>query len=228
MTRREALGGGPGWRQVLAPAAALGLGSAVLVALVVVARNTGGGSPPPEPGAMVMPVGAAYAAFTVERVEGANLAVSGSDGARLVAIPPATPVWLLEPATLGDALAGLPVAVIGVPNEVRNATLRAVVIGVGGAAPGFVAGPFAGHEVWGEANALPLVSGTVSRVEEGGRLVILTAAGEAEVWMGAGAPLLVAREGSFDEVQPGDRVAVRLGADGGLDPSRGILVWPGD
>lgn len=177
---------------------------------------------------MVMPVGACYVAFTVERVDGANLAVSGWDGGRFVALAPATPVWLLEPATLGHALVGLPVAVVGVPNEVRNATLRAVVIGVEGAAPGFVAGPFAGHEVWGEANALPLVSGTVSRVEEEGRLVILTVAGEAEVWVGAGALLLVAREGRFDEVVPGDRVAVRRGADGGLDLNGGILVWRGD
>jgi len=221
------MGKRPGVGPVLAPAAAVGFVVAVLAGIIVAARNTGGEAAPPPPGPMAMPAEPAFATFTVERIAGATLAVSGPGGALELAVPPGVRVWLLRAATPGDAAPGLNVAVIGVPNEVRNATVRAIVIGAPGAAAGAVAGPFAGHEAFGGEGALPLVGGTVLEAGDG-QLVLSTAAGEAVVWVVDGAPLFAAREGRIEDVRPGDRIAVLRASDGSLDPAQGLLVVPGD
>lgn len=213
-------------RQLILPVAAAAGVVACLVAVIIAARQTGGGGAPQEPGPMAMPAGAGYAAFTVERAEAGRLAVSGGTGASELTVPPGTRVWVLEPAGPGDIRPGMQAAVIGVPNEVRNAAIRAIVVGEGGTA-GATAGPFAGHEALGEAAALPLVTGRVERVEAG-RMVLATAAGEAAVWFAEGAPLFAARERTGEAIGPGDRVGVLLDAAGQPDPAAGLLVLPGD
>lgn len=213
-------------RQLILPVAAAAAVVACLLAVIVAARQTGGGGAPPEPGPMAMPAGAGYATFTVERADRGRLTVSGGTGAGELAVPPGTRVWVLEPIGPGDLRPGMRAAVVGVPNEVRNAAVRAIVVGEGGP-EGATAGPFAGHEALGEAAALPIVTGQVERVEAG-RMVLRTAAGEADVWFTEGAPLFAARERAFDTVGPGDRVGVLLDAAGQPVPAAGLLVLPGE
>jgi hypothetical protein len=167
---------------------------------------------------------AAYATFTVERVELGRLVVSGGSVTELT-VGRETRAWRLAPADAGAVTAGATLAVIGVPNEVRNAAIRAIVVGdPGNPLP---AGPFGGHEALGERFALPIVVGPVVRVEEG-RAVIRTGAGEATVWPGEGAPVFRVREVEIDDIGPGDRVGVLLDRDGRPDPGRGLLVMRGE
>lgn len=215
------------WRQAAAPAAIVVVAAGILASIVVAARGTGGGGAPPTPGPMAVPRGANFAAFNVERVEGTDLAGSGAAGPVRLAVPESAPVWVLERAGEADAAPGMPAAVIGVPNEVRNATIRAIVLGEAGTVEGRVAGPFGGHEALGEPAALPLVTGIIETVEPG-RFVLATAGGRAEVWWEEEAPLYVARGRGLDVVGPGDRVAVLLNEAGELDPGRGLLVLPGE
>jgi hypothetical protein len=218
-------------RQFVLPATLALVVVASLVGVVAVARQAGEGGAPAPAGPMAMPQGPGHAAFTVKRAEGDRIAVSGGTGAEELRIPAGAPAWRLEPATPAVFEAGRPVVVVGVPNEVRNLTIRAIVVGgepaVGGTVAEGVAGPFSGHEVFGEPTALPVISGVVARVE-GDRVVLTTAAGEVTVWVTGDAPLLLARRADPAEVTPGDRVAVLLDASAAPDLARGMLLQGGE
>ncbi|PFG74257.1 hypothetical protein A9A59_1472 [Tepidiforma thermophila] len=211
-------------RQLVLPVGAAVFVLAALAAVVAAARQTGSGDAPPTPGAMQLPRIAAYATFTVERVEPGRLVVSGGSVSELP-VGAETRAWRLEPADADAVQTGAAIAIIGVPNEVRNAAIRAIIVGDPGS-PG-PAGPFGGHEALGERFALPMVVGTVVRVEEG-RAVIRTGAGEATAWPGEGAPVFRVREVEVDDIRPGDRVGVLLDRDGRPDPGRGLLVMRGE
>ncbi len=214
------------FKQLLLPAAAAAAVVICLVAVILAAREAGRGGAPPEPGPMTMPSGPGYTTFTVERAEAGRFTVSGGTGAGELAVPLDSRAWVLEPAAERAILPGMQAAVIGVPNEVRNAAVRLVVVGQGDG-PGRTAGPFAGHEALGEAAALPLVTGRVERVEDG-RMVLRTSGGEAEVWFREGAPVYVARERTAEAVRPGDRVGVLLAGGGQPNLAAGLLVFPGE
>jgi hypothetical protein len=210
-------------RQLVLPIGAAVFVLAALVAVVAAARQTGSGDAPPTPGPMTLPRTAGYATLTVVRTEPGRLVVSGGGVAELP-VGAGTRAWRLEPADADAVETGAGVAIIGVPNEVRNAAIRAIVVGEAGSAG--PAGPFGGHEALGDP-ALPLITGTVTGVENG-RATVRTAAGEVSVWLGPGAPVFRVRETGVEALQPGDRVGVLLDRDGRPDPGRGLLMMRGE
>ncbi len=219
----------PGLVRAVVPAA-LGLVVAgSLVGIILAAREAGsGGQAPPTPGPMVMPRTAGFAVLTVERVEGDRLVVAGGPTTTLV-VPAGTPAWRIEPVTVEEVRPGMRIAVVGVPNEVRNATIRLIVVAEAGEADGdgTLAGPFGGHETLGETMAQPLIRGVVTEVRDG-QLTVETSSGTATVWTDEGAPLAAARRAHAGGVRPGDRLAVLLDAAGNPDAARGVLLMAGE
>ncbi|GIW15921.1 MAG: hypothetical protein KatS3mg063_1774 [Tepidiforma sp.] len=224
MERAGNSGGFGGVRQLVLPIGAAVFVVVALGAVVAAAQRTGNGDAPPTPGPMTLPRTVGYATLTVVRTEPGRLVVSGGGVAELP-VGAGTRAWRLEPADADAVETGAAMAIIGVPNEVRNAAIRAIVVGEAGSAG--PAGPFGGHEALGEPTALPLITGTVTGVENG-RATVRTAAGEVSVWLGPGAPVFRVRETGVEALQPGDRVGVLLDRDGRPDPGRGLLVMRGE
>lgn len=222
-TRR---GAASGLRAVVAAGVALTAAAALLLAVVLGARVSGGDDAPPEPRPFVGPAGEAYAAFDVERVDGTTLRLSGSSGALELEIPERTPAWLLREAEPTAVEAGMAIAVLAVPNEVRNFAVRAVVAGAAGDSER-PAGPFWGHEVAGEAGVLPVITGTVERTEAD-RLEVRTVAGPTTIWLTPDAPLLLAARAAPGDVGAGDRVAFVTDAEGKPRPDLGMLIARGE
>lgn len=200
-----------------------------LVGIIIAAREAGGSNAvPPTPGPMEAPRSAGFVLLMVERVEGDRLAVAGGPASEMT-VPGGIRAWRMERATPAQIQPGMRMAVVGVPNEVRNATIRLIVVADATEADeaGRVAGPFQGHETLGEPTALPLVNGVV-RETAGDRVAIETASGPATVWLAEGAPVAVVRRVDAASVRPGDRLAVLLDRDGSPDLGRGILLMAGD
>jgi len=223
----------PRW---LLPAGLVVVFVAALAGVVLFARDAAEPDAPPAPGAFTVPPGPSWVSYDVERAEGGSLRlVTGSgqqSNALDLAIGPDTPAWILEPASLAELRTPLVVNVIGIPNEVRNFTIRLLAFapGTGGEdlAGEFVPlrGGFAGHEVSEDARERPVVSGVVERFS-GNTGYVRTQAGTLTIELGDGAPVRLLREARASDIRAGDRVALFLGPDGRPDLSLGVLVLPG-
>ncbi|WP_322795729.1 hypothetical protein [Tepidiforma sp.] len=219
-------GGVSGLRAVVAAGAAVAAAAVLLLAVVVGARVSGGSEAPPEPGPFVRPAGEAYAAFDVERVDGNVLRLSGSGGTLELEVPDRAPAWLLVEAESTRVAPGMAIAVLAVPNEVRNFAIRAIVAGEGRESER-PAGQFWGHEVAREAGVLPVITGTVERVEAD-RIEVRTGAGSATVWLTPDAPLYLAVRTGPGDVGAGDRVAFVTDTEGKPLPGQGLLILRGE
>lgn len=219
-------GGVSGVKAAALAAGVLAAAAAVLLAVLGSARLSSQTSAPPEPGPFALPAGAGYAAYDVVGVEGAVLRLSGSGDALELEIPEQTPAWRLVEADSAGIDPGMAIAVLAVPNEVRNFAVRAIVAGEGGEA-GRPAGQFWGHEVAREAGVLPVITGTVERVAAD-RVEVRTAAGPATIWLTAAAPLYLAVRAGPGDIAAGDRVAFVTDADGKPLPGPGVLIARGD
>lgn len=219
-------GGISGVKAAALAAAVLAVVATVLLAVLGSARLSSQTSAPPEPGPFALPAGAGYAAYDVVGVDGAVLRLSGSGSALELEVPERTPAWRLVEADSAGIDPGMAIAVLAVPNEVRNFAVRAIVAGEPGET-GRPAGPFWGHEVVREAGVLPVVTGTVERVAAD-RVEVRTAAGPATVWLTAEAPFYLAVRTGPRDIAPGDRVAFVTDADGKPRPEPGVLISRGE
>lgn len=219
----------------LLPVALVVVFVAALAGVLVLARQAAESDAPPEPDAFGGAPPTGWLTFDVERAEAGQLRLVAGGGKQSEAIDLAigaeTPVWLLEPASLADLRAPLVVNVIGIPNEVRNFTIRLLAFGP---APGsealtgeFVplAGGFAGHETSQDARERPVVSGIVERFD-GATAFVRTVSGQVTIEIEPGAPVRLLRKGNAGAISAGDRVAFRRGSDGGPDLGGGVLVLP--
>jgi hypothetical protein len=209
----------------------------VLVAVVVLARRASEPDAPPEPPTFTVPAPASpVVVFDVEAADGGRLRVSGGDstgrqsGVDLVLDPSAT-VDLVEPVAAADLKAGDWLTVAGIPNEVKNFSIRALVVLPGPGAPGADGiarspGGFSGGEASRDGRERPVFGGVIERVE-GGTVVLKTAAGQVTVTTTALAPLRRLRTATAQEIHAGDRIALWATRDGQPDTGRGVLVLVG-
>jgi hypothetical protein len=220
----------------LIPVGLFALLIAGLIALFLFAREAGKSEEPPQPPAFVAPELKTYTAFDVEGNAGGKLKVSSGRAEDASSsdldLPAGTRVWFMEPAEAADIKPPLKVNVIGIPNEVRNYTLRMMVF----AAP---EGPitfeepfiplfdgFFGHEPSRDLRERVVLSVLLESFD-GRNGVTSTANGPGTLYVDPGAPVRLVRSGSPAEIQPGDRIAIHDAADGSPDTSKGVLVLVG-
>jgi len=207
-----------------------------LVAIVVLARRASQPDAPAEPGAFAFAATQHTAAWNVERVDGLTLTVSGGpQGTFDLAIPPSTPIEVLEPMAPSEIASGAWLTVVGVPNEVKNFAIRLLVIVVTPGASGddglrLSASGFAGHETARDKKEAALLGGVVDSVGAS-QVTVRTANGTVDVSLAQGAPLrrlrAVGPASDGYPVRSGDRVAVHLNSDGTPNVGAGILVFTG-
>lgn len=186
-------------------AALLALGAAAVAVPLLLTRE----SPPPEPPPFAPPAPGFRLTEVVAVGEGQPLL---SD--RTIQLEATTLVERLEPISPQEVERGNVVAVVGLPDEVRNYRIVLLVVLPSGGEEGQPRTPagFAGHEPFG-ANATTVAWGTVAGIE--GRTVRLE---RREFGMTLtledGAPLVRIARGDPSGLQPGDRLAVRLDPEG--------------
>ena len=209
----------------------------LLVTVVVLARRASEPDAPPEPAAFAAPAAAtAVLVFDVEAADAGRLRLSGGEGAARqsgvdLVLPPSAAADLLEPAAAADLKAGDWLTVAGIPNEVKNFSIRALVVLAGTGAPGpdgFVRSPggFTGGEASRDARERPVLGGVIERVD-GSNVALKTTAGPVTVTLTASAPLRRLRTATAQEIRAGDRIALWATRDGQPDTGRGVLVLVG-
>ena len=223
LPRRRAF---PAW---IAPLALLLALVALFATVILLARRAAAPDVPPEPGAFERPSPVRpVVALDVQQADGGRLTLS--DGSRDVPLDSGVRVEALRPATAEQIRPGDWLAVVGVPNEVRNFAIRSLVVLPSPGAPdheGVVRSPggFAGHEASRDQNERPVMGGVVTAVD-GRRIVLQGAAGPITVELTPNAPLRRLSEMRADEVREGDRIA--FSADSGrVTDARSLLVLPG-
>ena len=223
LPRRRAF---PPW---IAPLALL-LGLLALFGTVILlARRAAAPDVPPEPPTFERPSPVRPVVALDVQQAGAGR-VTLSDGSRDVPLDSALRVEALRPATAEQIRPGDWLAVIGIPNEVRNFSIRSLVILPSPAQPdqeGVVrsAGGFAGHEASRDQNERPVMGGVVTAVE-GRRVTLQGPAGPMTVELSPNAPLRRLTEIRPDEIREGDRIAFSAGS-GRVTDARSVLVLPG-
>jgi len=201
---------------------------AAFAAVILLARRAAEPDVPPEPVAFRPPAPAhPVIALDVQQASGGR--VSLSDGSRDVTVAQDARIEVQRPATAAEIRPGDWLAAIGVPNEVRNFSIRSLVLIAEPAAPdadGVVRSPggFAGHETSRDPSERPLLGGVVEAVD-GPRVTLRGPTGPIAVTLTPNAPLRRLSQGGTGDVHEGDRIAF-IGADA-LGDARSVLVLPG-
>ena len=209
---------------------------AALIAVVVFARESSKSDAPPQPPAFVAPQLVTYTAFDVEANDGGKLKVSSGAAQTATSsdleLPAGTRVWIMEPAIAADLEPPLKVNVIGIPNEVRNYTIRLMVAAEPGGAVTFdqpfieLFDGFYGHEASRDARERVVLSVLLESFD-GRDGVTQTANGPGTLYIDNGAPLRLVVSAGPGDIEPGDRLALHHGANGTPDPALGVLVLRG-
>lgn len=186
-------------------AALLALGTAAVAVPLLLTR----GSPPPEPPPFAPPTPGFRLTEVVAVGEGPPLLAD-----RTIQLGETTLVERLQPISPQDVELGDLLAVVGVPDEVRNYRIVLLLVLPSGGDEGQprTAAGFTGHEPFG-ANATTVAWGTVASIE--GRTVRLERREfGTTLTLEDGAPLVRAARGDLTSLQPGDRLAIRFDAEG--------------
>lgn len=197
-------------------------------AVVLLARRSGQSDLPPEPPAFVAPAPVRpVIALDVQQSGGGRFTLS--DGSRDASPRPDARVELLRPIEAAQVRPGDWITVIGIPNEVRNFSIRSIVVLASPAPPDAdgirrSAGGFAGHEASRDGSERPILAGLVERVD-GERVTLAGPTGPVAVTLGPRAPLYRLERADTGAVREGDRIAF-LSAPS-LDAATAILVLPG-
>ena len=209
---------------------------AMLLGIVLFARQAGKSDVPPEPGAFQRPANRDYQGYDVEASENGAVKLTTGAGQQSVTVDiqlgNSDRIWLLDAATAADLKPPLIVNVISIPNEVRNYTIRLMAFAPAPANVTFdgdfipLADGFAGYEPSRDTNERAVVSAILESFD-GRNGVTRTSTGPGTLYIDAGAPIRLLRQGAATDVKPGDRVALHLDAQGKPDPSRGVLVLTG-
>lgn len=203
-----------------------------ILAVVVLAARSGGSDAPPRPAPFAPPAPSrVFSAYDVREVTGdvLTLAVAGSTADRpaSVTLRSGVVVEVLAPATARDIQPGDWITIIGVPNEVRNYSITAIV-----AIPPPHGEPvesfrttqagFLGYEPIRDVEQVPILGGEVTAVD-GDTLTLTGPDGPVTLTLTEAAPLVRVSTGDAGAIAEGDRIAVL-----GTSPAEAeaVLVLP--
>jgi hypothetical protein len=215
----------PAW---LLPALLALLLAAAIAAVILLARRASAPDVPPAPAAFQRP-SPTRPVTTLDVQQAANGRLTLSDGSRDVALNSSARIESLQPVTADAIRPGDWLAVVGIPNEVRNFSIRSLIL-VGNPTPadaeGVVRSPggFAGYEVSRDQNERPLLGGTVREIR-GDEILLDGPAGPLTVSLTPRAPLYRLTESRPDDIREGDRLAF-IGP-GPVADATSLLVLPG-
>ncbi|GAB4329261.1 MAG: hypothetical protein Kow0010_13500 [Dehalococcoidia bacterium] len=222
-------GGLPRW---LMPAVFGVVVLAGVLAVIVLAARSGGSDAPPQPPPFAPPAPSrVVTAYDVREVTGdvLTLAVAGSTADRPspVTLRSDVAVEVLAPATASDVEPGDWVTIIGIPNEVRNYSITAIVVvppphGEPIDAFRTTASGFLGHEPIRDTAQVPILGGEVTAVD-GDTLTLTGPDGTMLITLTEAAPLVRVARAAAGAIGEGDRIAV-LGTSA-ADASA-VLVLP--
>ncbi len=209
---------------------------AMLLGIVIFAREAGKTDVPPEPGAFQQPPAPGYAAFDVQQSAGGVLTLTSGTGSQAatttVTLGPSDRIWLLQQAAISDVKPPMVVNVVAIQNEVRNYTIHLLAFGPVPSQVNFD-GPFiplqdgfTGYETSRDTTERVVVSAVLESFD-GRNGVTKTSTGPGTLYLDPGAPIRIINQGSPADIQPGDRVAFHTTADGKPDPSQSVLVLTG-
>lgn len=201
------------------------------IGLVILSQSVGGSDAPPPAPPFVTPVSSSVSALDVKQRDGdvVTLIRQKAEAAdeRKLTITTGLRIERMTPITTADVRVGEWLTAVGIPNQVKNFAVRALVLLPGGGTPasdGFVrsAGGFVGHESSQSQDDRPILGGTVERIE-GSTIVLTTVAGTVNVRAEAGTPIFRLEPGSANDVGEGARLA---GTFGESDPVSVLVQRP--
>jgi hypothetical protein len=219
------------WRSLALPALCiLILGAALGLALLLASLVSDDGIPPKAP-AFVTPEPSTMTVVDVKQRRGNDLVVIRQVGTDSVEEPLAltaeTRIERLRPAVVADVEVGDWLTIVGVPNEVRNFAIHAVIVfkTETTAVDGLPRSPlgFFGHETARNPNDRPLVGGPISAISaEDSSVTVDFPSGPAEVLLLPEGRLFVLEAGGEEDIGDGTRIAT----DPAAGPGLALLVRP--
>ncbi len=227
-------------RQWLVPLVLGTLVFAGVIAVIVLAQRAGTSDAPPEPGAFVVPAAIGQTvAFDVQQAQAGKLNLASPAGPqafrfkanlRDLILPDGTPVEVLTASKATDIQPGDWVTVIGVFNEVRNFTIRSIVVIRDPGKPlddGFVRSPagFLGNEASKDQSERPILGGIVQSVGEKS-LSLVSSTGAVTVTLLANPPVYRVVAATTSAIAEGGRAAFLVPGDTGVETAKGVLVLP--
>ncbi len=225
-------------RQWLVPAAVGALVLSGIVAVVILAQRAGTSDAPPPPGAFATPEAAGQTVtFDVQQAHDGQLNLATPLGPQASRFPPdvrglalrtGTPIEVLTPAAITNIEPGDWVTVVGVFNEVRNFSIRSVIVVESPGKPpddGIVRSPagFTGAETAKDRSERPIFGGTVKAVANA-NLTLETSTGTVTLSLAPGAPIYLIATGNAGSIIDGSRVAFLVPGGVGLESASAVLV----
>ena len=204
---------------------------AAIAAIILLAQRAASTDAPAEPAGFTPPTSPQPMVADVQGAEGGKLSLRIGDATIEIEAPAQAPVEVLEPITPAEIAVGAWIQVIGVPNEVKNFSIRLLVVFPTPTAPGEggvvrSALGFGGYEAERDAHEGPVLGGTVESVA-GQQIRLRAAIGPVDLSVSPGVPLRRLRPGTVEEIRAGDRIAVRGSQGGKPDLATGTLVLAG-
>ncbi|MBI2765116.1 MAG: hypothetical protein HYX53_04300 [Chloroflexi bacterium] len=209
---------------------------ATLASVILISQRIGANDQPPAAPPLNFPAtGPNVTRYTVKQVAGATISISEDvatgkppPAPRDLLLGPGTAIDVLRPIKAAEIQPGQWVQVIGIPNEVRNFSIHAIVLFPAGAAPDaerVARSPngFAGHEASNDAADRPIIGGTVTSIA-GTTLEFAGPGGPVTIQLTDVSPLYRLGTGQVGDILEGDRVAVPPSASGNAPAA--ILVQP--
>lgn len=201
---------------LMIPLVALLAVAAAALAAWVLSRAVGGDDlPPPAPAFAGIPE-ASTEALTVKQRQGDTIVLSRQVGENAVEVrvplTPATKIERLTPITAADLQDGEYLTLVGIPNEVRNFSIRSIVVMAAPATSpvgGIAQSPagFFGHEANQDRRDRPILGGQIT-ARDGVNVTIKNPAGDVSVAVGPEAPARLYRleQITAEAINEGDRI----------------------
>ena len=212
-----------GW---ILPAVLVTAAVATILGVVVLSQHVGSDNVPPQsPPFSYSPPATGVTRMSVRQSTNGNLTAaedapkgSAAPSPRQISASSSTIVEVLKPATSAAIQPGDWITVVGIPNNVRNFSIHAVldipgVKAAGADGVGRSAGGFGGDEASPNAADRVILGGPVNAVQ-GDAITLIGPAGPITVQLTPAAPLYRLETATLADVHEGDRIAVK-----GADPS---------
>lgn len=213
-----------GGRGRLLPAVALSLAIVTILAVAFLAWFLNRDTLPSRPAAFQRPSAAAqYSVYIVKQAEAGSLVLSGPVGSAGLRVPRPAVAEVMTPGSLAQVQLGDWVNVVGVLDDVRNFSIRAVIVIAGQAAAGpdgagRSAAGFSGIEVRADPGERIVSSGRVTALD-GQKLSLTGAAGDMTLTLLPRASVFRMAKADSSAIEAGDRLASLVPLREGQQPA---------